>query len=114
MMKIYCITDCNNKKYVGKTKLELYDRLFRHKSQKCSSQLLNLNDCKIELLEECNKENSKERERYWINHLDCVNKRKLNFDEIAYKREYSKERDFFRRKDVCDGFYNVAKMLEQF
>ena len=107
MYKIYLITDCHNKKYVGHTKLTLKRRLQLHrrdeKKKNCSSYKLNLEDCKIELLEECNKENSKERERYWINTIDCVNNNKLNFDKKEYNKEYNeknKEKIKEYKKDV--------------
>ena len=109
--KIYLITDCDKKKYVGKTIQTLKRRLTDHKSDKnsrynfCSSQLLNLNDCKIELLEKCNIEDSQERERYWINKIDCVNMVKFkgyrSQTEIEYessekrikaKREWNKKK----------------------
>jgi len=92
--QIYLITDCDNKKYVGKTTQTLKIRLSKHKCEKkdpirkCSSRLLNLNDCKIELLETCNKEDSQERERYWINKIDCVNILKLNFVKQVWRKEY--------------------------
>ena len=102
--QIYLITDCDNKKYVGKTTQTLRERLSKHKYdkkntiRKCSSRLLNLDDCKIELLEECNKEDSQERERYWINKIDSVNYLKLNFDKQVWKKEYeaSEERKKYK------------------
>ena len=90
--KIYLITDCDNKKYVGKTIQTLKERLSKHKydkkTKKCSSRLLNLDDCKIELLEKCDNANSNERERYWINKIDSVNILKLNFDKEVWKKGY--------------------------
>ena len=89
--KIYLITDCNNRKYVGKTKLTLKERLYKHKSQKCSSRLLNLNDCKIELLEECNKENNDTKTTLTV--LDFKTNAPLsqsffNFDAARYNDYY--------------------------
>jgi len=109
--KIYLITDCDNKKYVGRTIRTLKIRLNDHKSDKnsgdtfCSSQLLNLNDCKIELLEKCNIKDSQEREKYWINKIDCVNmvkfkgyrsQREIEYESsekrIRAKREWNKKK----------------------
>jgi len=74
MIKIYCIIDINGLRYVGSTKKKLSYRLSNHKSQKdCSSKLLNLNDCRIILLEECEECDRKVREQYWIDKIDCVN-----------------------------------------
>tara|TARA_R100000541_G_scaffold29639_1_gene38781 strand:- start:216 stop:572 length:357 start_codon:yes stop_codon:yes gene_type:complete len=79
-VKIYIITDCNRLNYVGSTKNTLSERLSSHKSHKkngtcrqCSSNLLDLNDCEIEILEECRIEDRNEREVYWIKIVDCVN-----------------------------------------
>mgnify|MGYP003660513792 FL=1 len=105
MVKIYCIEDINDLKYVGSTKLLLRQRLAGHKYRKnCSSNKLNLYNCIIYVLEECSEENRKEREKYWIQKIDCVNIHipivgmtreeyhkqytKLNKDK---KREYDKE-----------------------
>ena len=77
MVKIYCIEDINDLKYVGKTKMKLSVRLSKHRQNKrldrrCSSKLLNLENCIIYELD------PKYDERYWINKIDCVNKKKLN------------------------------------
>ena len=92
MIKIYCIEDINDLKYVGKTKQKLYQRLSEHKSDKygnknrmtSSSYKLNLEYCIIYTLEECEEDLSREREKYWINKLDCVNERKLNYDPMIH------------------------------
>ena len=80
--KIYCIEDINGLKYVGKTNdknKSLCKRMWRHRNgNNCSSKKLDLNNCEVKILEECDKINSKERERYWINNIDCVNECKLN------------------------------------
>ena len=87
-MFIYCIEDINDLKYVGKTKLKLSKRFQSHLSNNsCSSKKLNLHNSIIYLLEECSEEVSKEREKYWINKIDCVNKKKLNgYDKDNHKR----------------------------
>jgi len=98
--KIYLITDCHNKNYVGVTKLTLKRRLQLHKrdakKKSCRSYKLNLDDCKIELLEECNKENRFERESYWINNIDCVNHLKYNFNRKEWRKEYFKKIHLYR------------------
>jgi len=88
--KIYCIEDINGLKYVGSTIQKLYQRLSAHKSHKnCSSIKLDLDNCKIYQLEECDVSHRLEREKYWINHNDCVNKYKYNFDRKEYFKKWS-------------------------
>ncbi len=92
-MIIYCIEDINDLKYVGKTVRKLSKRLHGHKDLNtgCSSAKLNLYNCIIYKLEECEEEVSKERERYWINKIDCVNIMKYNFNEEEYNKEYHRK-----------------------
>ena len=93
MVKIYCIEDCNNLKYVGSTNKTLSQRLSRHKCEKknCSSKKLDLDNCKIYVLEETDEEHRIEREKYWIHKIDCVNKIRYDFDNKQYQKEYHKE-----------------------
>jgi len=79
MVKIYCLEDINDLKYVGSTKQTLERRKWAHneKRKDCSSCILHVEHSIIYLLEECEDENRKEREAYWINKLDCVNQVKL-------------------------------------
>jgi len=97
MVSIYLIEDINDLKYVGSTTQKLNVRLCGHRSSKnygradCSSSKLNLYNCIIILLEQCNLEDRKERERYWINEIDCVNKNKLNGRDKEKDKEYRKE-----------------------
>lgn len=89
MVSIYCIEDINDLKYIGSTKQKLSKRFSAHKSRKkndqyCSSSKLDLDNCKIFELERCDEEDRKERERYWINNIHCVNELKLNFDLKEY------------------------------
>ena len=93
MISIYKIEDINDLTYVGSTSTTLNRRLSQHRSDKrlghyCSSSKLNLDNCIILLLEECSKENRKQRESYWINHIDCVNDLKLDHDNKKYTKEY--------------------------
>ncbi len=96
-MFIYCIEDINDLKYVGKTKQKLNDRLTGHRGSKkdegdCSSKKLNLYNCIIYPLEECEEGLSRERERYWINKIDCVNIHKLNGENMENRRIKDKKR----------------------
>ena len=97
-MKIYCIEDINDLKYVGKSKRKLYQRLSEHKSEKyqkdkmkSSASKLHLENSIIYELEECEEDLSREREKYWINKLDCVNDRKLNYDPNIYIQRQLRE-----------------------
>ena len=99
MVFIYCIEDINDLKYVGSTKQPINCRHSNHISDKyrnhgCSSADLHLEHSIISVLEECSEKDRKERERYWINKIDCVNKNKLNFDDEEYRKEYRKNNDF--------------------
>ena len=94
MVKIYCIEDINDLKYVGKTKMKLNERLSKHRQNKrldkrCSSKLLNLENCIIYELD------SNYNERYWINKIDCVNTYKLNGSDMVahHKKYYEKNRE---------------------
>ena len=96
MATIYCIEDINDLKYVGSTTLTLAARLSAHRMDKklmkgCSSENLNLSYCIIYELERCDVKNRYEREGYWIDKTECVNKKKFGFDSKKYYREYSKK-----------------------
>jgi len=93
MVSIYCIEDINNLKYIGSTKQKLKYRLSNHKYNKnCSSKNLDLLNCKIYSLENDVKEEHKtERERYWINHIECVNIIKLNGEDLERTKKWHKE-----------------------
>jgi hypothetical protein len=110
-MFIYCIEDINDLKYVGKTKRKLHDRWRRHvsdkynsKATKCSSSKLNLLNSIIYLLEECEEDLSKEREKYWINKIDCVNIMKLNGRNMENNRKWERER--YKRRKLKKGLLN--------
>ena len=96
MYKIYLILDCKGLKYVGFTVSSLGHRLAQHKSDKktrgnYASKMLNLDNCKISILEECKEESeSRLREKYWIQNTDCVNKYKYDF---SYKLWWSNNKD---------------------
>ncbi len=77
---IYCIEDINELIYIGYTTKSLNIILNKHKRKRkpCSSSILDLNNCSIYKLEECNKKYARSRKYYWIyesynNKLKCVN-----------------------------------------
>ena len=88
MATIYCIEDINGLKYVGSTIQKLKRRFKNHKQQsnRCMSRLLDIYNSKIYELEICELSEKKEREKYWINKIDCVNKKKLNWDKNEEKK----------------------------
>tara|TARA_R110000796_G_scaffold248062_1_gene374282 strand:+ start:677 stop:988 length:312 start_codon:yes stop_codon:yes gene_type:complete len=89
MVVIYCIEDINDLKYVGSTSMLLRQRLALHKSNKdCSSKKLNLYNAIIYELETCEKQNKKEREKYWIKELNSVNQNKLDKRDKEVVRDY--------------------------
>lgn len=86
--------------YIGSTTQTLVARFRGHKVEKqsrplkkCAAfQLLDYDDCKIELLEEypCNNNNElRERERYWFENIENINKIKPLRTEDE-KKEYHK------------------------
>ena len=118
MVKIYCIEDCNGLKYVGSTTEKLNKRLSRHKRNKranrphCSCSKLQLENCKIYQLEETDEEHRFQKEQYWIDNIDCINKiRAFGFDYKAriasekYK-SYQKQRYEWRKSFGGDPRYN--------
>ena len=105
MVKIYCIEDINDLNYVGSPGQKLHKRFTGHKQNKihgygkCSSMELNLYHSIIYTLEECEDNQRKERERYWINKIDCVNRYKLNgLDKERSKKKVKEWRENNREK----------------
>jgi len=139
--KIYCIIDINGLKYVGKTYRTFKQRLTEHKSKKdCSSKLLDLDNCKMILLCECDKCDVQDREQYFKDNIKCVNilnpvcifdikkymkewRIKNKEHRKEYERQYNKtenrkqqnaDYNLFRSRKVVNGSYNFIKMLEQY
>ena len=106
MITIYCIEDINDLKYVGSTKQNIEVRLTRHRYAKltnknCSSKNLNLENCIIYSLETCDETKRLERERYWINQMDCVNQIKLICDKkIDQRTYYEKNKEKIRKRKL--------------
>jgi len=99
MYKIYLIEDINGLKYVGSTKQKVSARIATHKhtskikTSRCSSRLLDYNNWKWRILEECDKDNFKEREYYWMNKIECVNLKKGDFCMCGDKQQYSRKKN---------------------
>jgi hypothetical protein len=96
---IYCIEDINDLKYVGSTTEKLNRRLTGHRQSKnkkthyCSSEKLNLEYCIIYELEKCDKKDRKEKEKYWINEIECVNEVRFIMEDDYYKKYYQKNKE---------------------
>ena len=114
MVFIYLIKDDKGLLYVGSTIKTLEHRLSEHvydknlRYGKCSSCLLNLDNCSITSIEECNEENRSEKESFWINKMNCVNTYKLNYDDKKYKKQYHID-NLTRRKLIMKNHYENKK-----
>ena len=94
-IKIYCIIDINGLKYVGSTKKILKQRLWEHRSSKksnkkscsVSSKKLDLDNCEIILLCECDECVRNKIEQYFIDNIKCVNTMTYNYNDVLYKRK---------------------------
>ena len=104
MAKIYEIVDCNGLRYIGSTGQKLSYRLKQHKNskkrgKKCSSNKLDLDNCVINLLEECDDDNIIQKEKAYINTIECVNI--MRYDKvksIESKKYREKNRESLRLK----------------
>jgi len=117
--KIYLIEDWKGLKYVGSTKKTLNERLSVHKSDKkrgkyCSSSKLNLDDCKIICIDECNKEDKKDKEAYWINKIDTVNDLRLNIDYEEYNKEYYKDNKEYYKEHNKEYYKNNKEKYKEY
>jgi len=100
-IKIYCIEDINGLKYIGSTGQPLKERLWGHKSKnnECSSYKLDLYNSFIYTIEECNQDDKKEREQYWIDNTDCVN----IFNAIVDTKKYMKQYNIDNRQKIKEN-----------
>ena len=103
MTTIYCIEDINDLKYVGSTINKLNVRLAKHRYDKKtnrykSSSKLNLENCIIYPLETCSESDRFEREKYWINKIECVNQIKFNFDQKEWNKNNREKINETQRK----------------
>lgn len=94
-VKIYCIEDINDLKYIGSTTQSLQQRLNNHRFKKrndnpITSKKLNLYNCIIYELEICDECDRNEREKYWIENNECVNKNKPGGQSDVELREKKK------------------------
>jgi len=115
MERIYLIEDINGLKYVGRTKKKLNIRISEHKHDKkrnhnCSSEKLDLDKCTISCLDIAESpQEAHELEKFYINSIECVNDRKLNFDRKEYQKEYYKEYS----KEYNKQYYEINKDKEK-
>ena len=121
MISIYCIEDINNIKYIGSTSQTLNARMSAHRSHKkrgkndCSSSKLDLEHSVIYEIERCHQNERMERERYWINEIECVNEQKLTYNQEEYyqrnkDRLRQQKREYYQRMRIC----KFIKMLEEY
>ena len=84
--------------YIGSTSQKINDRMKIHRAdakrnKHCSSKkIINNNDYEVIIIEECDEENRKEREQYWIDNLDCINIYNTIFNKKEYMKKWWSER----------------------
>jgi predicted GIY-YIG superfamily endonuclease len=115
--KIYKIVDnTNGDIYVGSTICSLQKRLRGHKTDSkgrtdiSSSKIIFNNDYKIELIENypCNSlKELLQREQYYIDNTDCINKCNAKMDKKEYNKQYKNDNkdiiNFKRRQNRLWG-----------
>ena len=105
MVSIYCIEDINGLKYVGSSTIGLRKRINQHKSDKLkkhgiTSSKLDLENCIIYELQRCEKSQRNEREEYWINNIECVNKIKcLTTNSILQRKKENNKLHYQNNKE---------------
>ena len=119
MVTIYCIEDINDLKYIGSTSQTLNRRLTQHKCEsmrknKSSSHKLNLYNCIIYSLEECEECDRKEREKYHINNIECVNTNKCNYDSKKYHKKYRKNNNEKLKKYIQEYQKNNKEKIKKY
>jgi hypothetical protein len=117
--RIYKLTSQQTPKiYIGSTKLSLNTRFILHKTKFknqvkyiTANELLQYQDCKIELIEECdlNTEELKKKEGNYIKENDCVNKniagRNLKDYYLDHIEKYKETNKRFRTENP--EYYNA-------
>jgi hypothetical protein len=103
MISIYCIKDINDLKYVGSTEKTLSRRLSGHKAdknldRKITSSKLDLENCEIYELETCDEMSRNEKEQYWIDRIDCVNRYNIKHDYKNYGKNYYSKNKYLKNK----------------
>ena len=111
-MKIYCIEDINDLKYVGKTNNKLSIRLSQHKYDKynnnrsnVSSEKLNLYNCIIYELEECEEHEAYEREIFYMEKLNSINKRTGQSNDKEYVKN-QKQKYYLQNREKIKKYYS--------
>ena len=123
-VKIYCIEDINDLKYIGSTTQTIYQRLNNHIFKKINdnpitSKKLNLYNCIVYELETCDDCNRDERERYWILNTDCVNKQipgvRQSEEQLREKSKIytDKNKDRKREYDIQYRLKNKERLKRQ-
>jgi hypothetical protein len=123
--RIYKLTSQQTPKiYIGSTKLSLNTRFILHKTKFknqvkyiTANELLQYQDCKIELIEECdlNTDELKKKEGNYIKEFDCVNKniagRNLKDYYLDHIEKYKETNKRFRTEnpEYYNKYYQVNK-----
>ena len=106
--KIYKVIT-NEGIYVGSTIMLLSKRLWHHRYADSSGLDIDETNSSIELIEDypCNnKQELKQREQYWMDKIDCINRRRAyqskedrrSYKKIKGKEAYEKKKDIVKQK----------------
>ena len=69
-------------------------------------EVIGLKSCDLE----CEESERKEREKYWINKMDCVNIIKYNYNHKEYQKQYQKQYQKPYREDNKDKAKEYRKI----
>ena len=115
MISIYKIVDnTNGNIYVGSTQQLLKYRKKQHESKynPCRSrEIIKNNDYYFELIEECEEDKRNEREQYWIDKYDCVNKKETYNARKWGKKEENKLKTRKLGRGATDGTLGAKQNL---
>jgi len=142
MYKIYLLRDINDLEYIGKTKSSLKERLRCHRKDRdrgiyCSSSKLNLHNCQMILLEECDENIASEREQYWmeqypnrVNEVNAIHnkeeydkqyyidnkehKKQYCIDNKQYKKEYDKQYRINNKEKKKEYYINNKEKAKEY